>query len=189
MRKRLFALIMCALVFCVSIVPSTAVFGAGAVTGRSSGQRQQNQRLDYQGQQNQRPDYGNNNYNNRNYNNNSNGNNNGGYRNDTNGNIDWSGDYYSGNNSYVIDGSDTEVLDKSRVKDLSDEVLRLALNEIYARHGRKFNSAELQEFFNGKDWYTPRYEPAEFDKMQNSLLNDVEKKNIAILAAERDRRK
>ena len=105
-------------------------------------------------------------------------------------NWDTSGDekYYSGKKGYVIAGSDTEILDKNSVKNLSDEDLRLAINEIYARHGRKFKSEELQKYFDNKAWYTPKYEPDEFDKKQNSILNDVEKKNLKTLTEIRSER-
>ena len=114
--------------------------------------------------------------------------NDGGYPSDENGYIDWTGEYYLGSKTYVVSGSDKEILDKDAVKNMSDKVLRLAINEIYARHGRKFNSKELQDFFNSKEWYTPKYEPEEFDKKQNSILNDVEIKNLETMTAERSRR-
>ena len=94
----------------------------------------------------------------------------------------------SGKKGYVIANSDTELLSRDSLKNISDEDLRLAINEIYARHGRKFKSAELQKYFDGKDWYTPRYEPDEFDKKQNEILNDVEKKNLKILTEIRSQR-
>ena len=105
-------------------------------------------------------------------------------------NWDTSGDekYYSGKKGYVISGSDTELLSKDSLKKLSDEDLRLAINEIYARHGRKFKSADLQKFFDNKSWYTPKYEPDEFDKKQNEILNDIEKKNLKILTEIRSER-
>ena len=112
----------------------------------------------------------------------------GGYPSDENGYIDWSGEYYAGSKTYVISGSDKEYLSPDSIKSMDDKALRLAINEIYARHGRKFNDKELQEFFNGKDWYSPKYSPDEFDKKQNSILNDVEKENIKVLTAERKRR-
>ena len=112
----------------------------------------------------------------------------GGYPSDESGYIDWSGEYYAGSKTYVISGSDKEYLSPDSIKSMDDKALRLAINEIYARHGRKFNDKELQEFFNGKDWYSPKYSPDEFDKKQNSILNDVEKENIKVLTAERKRR-
>ncbi|MCR4657001.1 MAG: YARHG domain-containing protein [Lachnospiraceae bacterium] len=90
---------------------------------------------------------------------------------------------------YIISDSDSELISRDSLKKLSDEDLRLAINEIYARHGRKFKSRELQDYFDSKDWYTPRYEPEEFDKKQNSLLNEIELKNLKTMTAERDSRK
>ncbi|WP_421381651.1 YARHG domain-containing protein [Bacillus salacetis] len=52
--------------------------------------------------------------------------------------------------------------------------LRLARNEIFARHGYMFKSADLQEYFSTKAWYSP--DPA-FD----GTLSDVEKHNVALI--------
>ena len=56
--------------------------------------------------------------------------------------------------------------------------VRLGLNEIYARHGRKFNDANLQEYFNSQPWYTPVYTPDEFNAIENSVFNAYEKANV-----------
>jgi len=47
-------------------------------------------------------------------------------------------------------------------------------NEIYARHGRRFNRADLQRFFNGKDWYRGIYAPEEF---REEWLPSIERAN------------
>ena len=54
-------------------------------------------------------------------------------------------------------------------------ILCYARNEIFARHGRKFSSPELQDLFNSMDWYEPVYEPSQFDYKD---LTDIEKKNV-----------
>ncbi|MCR5232634.1 MAG: protein kinase [Lachnospiraceae bacterium] len=54
-------------------------------------------------------------------------------------------------------------------------VLCYARNEIFARNGRKFSSSELQEYFNGMEWYEPRYDAKEFDYVN---LTEIEKKNV-----------
>jgi hypothetical protein len=54
-------------------------------------------------------------------------------------------------------------------------VLCYARNEIFARNGRKFSSSELQEYFNGMDWYEPKYDAKEFDYVN---LTEIEKKNV-----------
>ncbi|MCR5748411.1 MAG: YARHG domain-containing protein [Lachnospiraceae bacterium] len=75
---------------------------------------------------------------------------------------------------YILPGSASGYLSRSELERLTDEELRLARNELYARHGRKFNSEDLQRYFASKSWYTPRYEPEEFDREQERILNDYE---------------
>ncbi len=90
---------------------------------------------------------------------------------------------------FVFPYSGISLLEDSEVANLTDYNLRIALNEIYARHGRRFKDKELQNYFNNTSWYVGQYEPEEFDKIQDSLLNDIEKKNINKLVKERNRRK
>ena len=51
-------------------------------------------------------------------------------------------------------------------------------NEVFARHGRKFDSQELQSFFDEMDWYAPIYEPDEFDYED---LSEIEKANVDLM--------
>ncbi len=88
---------------------------------------------------------------------------------------------------YIFPDSDTELIDKKDAETLSDEELRFAINEIYARHGRKFSSKELQEYFESKSWYEGKYTAYEFEK--KNLLSKTEKKNVDILGKVRDSRK
>ena len=97
------------------------------------------------------------------------------------------GDIQTGHD-FIIEDSGIEIIDKDSAKQLSDEELRLAINEIYARHGRKFKSSDLQEYFDSKSWYEPKYEPDEFDKKQKTILSDVEIKNLETLTAIRKER-
>lgn len=80
---------------------------------------------------------------------------------------------------YVIPGSDARYLTDEDVKSLSKEEFRIARNEIYARHGRKFQSSDLQDYFDEKEWYEGTIEPSEFPE---ALLNEYEKANIQFLA-------
>lgn len=88
----------------------------------------------------------------------------------------------SGNSSvsgdYVLPGSSSKYLSASDVKNLSSYQLMIARNEIYARHGRKFNDKELQAYFNGKSWYHGTVEPDDFSV---SVFNDYEIKNIELI--------
>lgn len=85
----------------------------------------------------------------------------------------------SGNKEYICPKSNVKKLSVKDVKKLSKTDRRLAKNEIYARYGRKFNDENLQEYFNGKSWYTGDIEPEDFDE---SVFNKTEKYNIKLLA-------
>lgn len=78
---------------------------------------------------------------------------------------------------YIFFNSDSEYLTKDEVEEKSDQELKLARNEIYARHGRMFNSEELTEYFESKSWYTPTYSPEEFDSFGEDVLNKYEQAN------------
>ncbi len=72
---------------------------------------------------------------------------------------------------YILAGSDSRYVLKSELQEFTAEQCRLARNEIYARHGRKFDDEFLQDYFNSKDWYTPIIDSDEFEE---SLLNSYE---------------
>ena len=84
---------------------------------------------------------------------------------------------------YVLPQSDTRYYSRDELQVLSDEELRIARNEIYARHGRRFKSEDLQEFFISKQWYEPRYE-----EINENELNKYEIANRdLIVSIEKDR--
>jgi len=82
------------------------------------------------------------------------------------------------NNDYIIPDSSTRYLVNADLNTLSEWEIRVARNEIYARHGRMFNSKELAEYFESKSWYTPRIPAEEFD---NSYLNGIEVENLRFI--------
>lgn len=84
--------------------------------------------------------------------------------------------------TYIFPNSDTEYLTKSDLSGMSKSEVNLAKNELYARHGRKFKSKELQEYFESKDWYVPKYSPKQWDKKGDSFFfNKYEIKNRDLL--------
>lgn len=87
---------------------------------------------------------------------------------------------------YMIPYSNTQYLTEKDVAELSNDEIRIAINEIYARHGRKYETEDLNVYFSSKSWYEPKYSAEEFGEIEGSVLNDYEKKNIEILAAVRD---
>lgn len=79
---------------------------------------------------------------------------------------------------YIFADADTRYLTKEEVDKLSLQAVCYAKNEIYARHGRKFLSTELQEYFNDKSWYQGTVEA---EKFSPSVFNKYESDNIQIL--------
>lgn len=88
---------------------------------------------------------------------------------------------------YILPDSDSAEITTEQLEDLSAEQLRLARNEIYARHGRCFDSPELQEYFDSKPWYVPRYTPEEFDEIQTNVFNEIELKNLRLILMAEER--
>lgn len=78
----------------------------------------------------------------------------------------------SADSSFIFESSSTTLLTNGELDGLTKEQLRLARNEIYARHGYIFSSQDLNEYFSGKTWYQPS---SQFD---DSQLTEVEKANI-----------
>ncbi len=81
---------------------------------------------------------------------------------------------------YVIPDSSSRRLTAADLAGLTKEQLRYARNEIYARHGRKFQDAGLQAYFDSKSWYVGVIEP---DNFNENLLNQIEKDNLDLIRA------
>ena len=79
---------------------------------------------------------------------------------------------------YILPQSSTEVLTEEDIEGLSAEELLLARNEIYARHGRKFSTPEIQAYFDSKSWYNGTISPEDFD---TSVLNSTERANVSFI--------
>ncbi len=81
---------------------------------------------------------------------------------------------------FLIPDSNTRYISSSELSGYSYDDCQLAINEIYARHGRKFVTPEIQAYFNSQSWYTPTIEAANFD---NSMLSEVERANVETIVA------
>lgn len=62
-------------------------------------------------------------------------------------------------------------LNESDLAALSAEEMRRLRNSIYARHGRTFDSADLQSYFNSRPWYKPRSDYSEAELTQTDRAN------------------
>ncbi|GEM_PF-1146132 len=81
---------------------------------------------------------------------------------------------------YVFPQSSTAYLTDQELTGLDKTTLRLARNEICARHGKIFRDAELRAYFESKSWYTGTVEPDEFDRL-NNIYNAYEVANIELI--------
>lgn len=77
--------------------------------------------------------------------------------------------------NYLLPGSNLRYVTDEEVAALTKEEQQLAINEIYARRGRKFDMKEYQDYFNSQSWYYGTIAPADFDE---GVFNDYENSNI-----------
>ena len=76
---------------------------------------------------------------------------------------------------YILPNSNSEYISYSDLEGLSQTEVSLARNEIYARHGRKFETDSIREYFEMKTWYEPSIDS---DNFSESVFNNYEKDNI-----------
>lgn len=81
---------------------------------------------------------------------------------------------------YIIPGSDSRYIGYSDISGLSSWEIKLAKNEIYARHGRRFNNSEIQAYFNKQSWYYGSVSPSNDSYIENQF-NDYERENVKFL--------
>lgn len=67
--------------------------------------------------------------------------------------------------------SSSEYLTMSDLEGFSQDDCRMARNELYARHGRRFDDPNLQAYFDALDWYEGTIAPSDFDE---SVMNEYE---------------
>lgn len=80
---------------------------------------------------------------------------------------------------YILPDSDTRELTRADLEGLTKEQLRLARNEIFARHGMIFGPDDLEAYFSSKSWYSPTVPTSEFyDRVEMSLIEEA---NIVLI--------
>lgn len=79
---------------------------------------------------------------------------------------------------YIFPDMDTRYLTQDEVSKLSLQAVCYAKNELYARHGRKFLSQELKDYFNDKTWYEGTVDP---DSFSPGVFNTYENDNLLLL--------
>ncbi|WP_028243281.1 YARHG domain-containing protein [Pseudobutyrivibrio ruminis] len=74
--------------------------------------------------------------------------------------------------------TDKKVYQASDFSGLAPEVIHMAKNEIYARHGYAFKDKEIYNYFMGQIWYTPSILPKDFTE---DIFSETEVKNLDLL--------
>lgn len=80
---------------------------------------------------------------------------------------------------YILPHSNVQKLTRADLEGLSKEQLRLARNEIYARHGMIFGAQDLATYFATKTWYTPTVAYADF--YDQVTISEIEAANVALI--------
>lgn len=85
----------------------------------------------------------------------------------------------SNKSEYIFPESSTRALTRAEVEGHTKEELRLARNEIFARHGMIFGVDDLKEYFSSKSWYNPTIPGDEFyDRVEMSMIEEA---NIVLI--------
>lgn len=93
-------------------------------------------------------------------------------------------DYSAYYKEFIFYDSSVRYLSEAELVGLSDYELRIARNEIYARHGRIFNSVDLSDEFNSKSWYEETVPAERFDyAYAQKVFNEIEITNIDLIQA------
>ena len=87
---------------------------------------------------------------------------------------------------YIFPDSDSRYYTEDELRMCADEELRLGRNEIYARHGYIFGSADLNSYFQSMNWYHGYLTADQFD---DSVLNEYERANLDMIKREEEWRK
>lgn len=94
-------------------------------------------------------------------------------------------DSYMGQD-FILDFSSDRQVTESDLQGLSLAQLRIARNEIFARHGRQFKDPMLNQWFYSKDWYLNipyKYAPDYFDQYNPNPLSKMEQENAEFIKA------
>lgn len=83
--------------------------------------------------------------------------------------------------AYVLSESNEKELSADELRDLGEDRLRIARNEIYARYGRSFQDEALAQYFQKKAWY------CQSETIDDTVLSETELANRdLILQAEQN---
>lgn len=80
---------------------------------------------------------------------------------------------------YLMPDSAERYLEVSDIDGYSHDEIQMIINEIYARHGRAFQTQDNSDYFSAQDWYKPV--SGKSDEAIVSEFNEYEKANVELL--------
>lgn len=89
---------------------------------------------------------------------------------------------------YIIEDSGYRRISEYELVDMTEHECSIARNEIYARHGRRFKSEKVQDYFDHMPWYYGYIEPDEFDRNIKAYLTQVEIDNVFTISSFEDKK-
>lgn len=79
---------------------------------------------------------------------------------------------------YILPDSSTRLIAASELHGMNANQLQMAINEIYARHNRRFVTPDIQAYFDAQSWYSGTIEASRFDP---ATLSQTEWSNISTM--------
>lgn len=89
----------------------------------------------------------------------------------------------SNDSEYILPDSNKRRLLESDIELLSLEELKLARNEIFARHGYVFSTPEIKAYFEKKSWYkeNPNYYDGDLNEIERYNINFIKKHEAELI--------
>lgn len=81
---------------------------------------------------------------------------------------------------YILKNSNKKYLTKEDIDGFTEEQCRIALNELYARHGRLFHDESLQAYFDSKPWYHGTILPEDFNDNQEFNNYEIANRDLIV---------
>lgn len=103
-----------------------------------------------------------------------------------NGNNNVSGSYENGifsPDDLILWHINSRYIGEEELWNYDADTIRYIRNEIFALHGRIFESEDLRSYFGRKAWYVPTYTGDVFDPDMENYLNDYEWANLQLILA------
>lgn len=88
----------------------------------------------------------------------------------------------------LITEEDIEKFKKGKYKNLPEgkDIIQMIINEMYAKYGYEFQSEEIQEYFENKEWYK---EVNSYNSNMDDIfseMTEIEKENVKFLSAHKE---